>query len=219
MRSIRSRFRVALARSLRGRILDCGCGEDLFGPDLRRPGNDLVSLDLDLAALRQVPGRRVCASADRLPFADDTFDGVWSCALVEHVREETLPEMARVIRPGGRLVVVTPNRHSPFDSLKRVLGLMTWDAVPGHVRLYRLRELQAYGRVQGEMLWLPPLAGLFRRLARLAHVWVLDARVTPEVKRMARRRALGRAGRAWYEAHFAKAALARRLQPIEAWIR
>jgi SAM-dependent methyltransferase len=196
MRSIRSPRRVALARSLRGRILDCGCGEDLFGPDLRRPGNDVLSLDLDLKVLRRVPGRKVSASADRLPFADDTFDAVWSCALVEHVSGDTLPEMIRVVRPGGRLVVVTPNRHSPFDSLKRVLGLITWDTTPGHVRLYGLRELQTYGRVEGEMLWLPPLAALFQRVPRLAHVWVLDGQVTLDLKRIARRASPSRSVRA-----------------------
>ena len=186
MRSIRSRLRVTLAGQLRGRILDCGSGEDLFGPYLRRNGNDVVSLDLDEKEVRRTPGQRVVGSCAEIPFADDTFDAVWSCAIIEHVREDTVPEMIRVTRPGGRVIAITPNHHSPLDSMKRVLGLYTWDSTPGHVRLYHLKELEFYGQVTGETLVLPFMGWFFRRFPRLAHVWILDIRVTDELKARAR---------------------------------
>jgi SAM-dependent methyltransferase len=186
MRSIRSRLRLALAGQLRGRILDCGSGEDLFGPTLRRGGNDVISLDLDEKEVRRTPGRRVVASGAAIPFADNAFDAVWSCAIIEHVREDTVPEMIRVTRPGGRIIAVTPNRHSPLDSMKRLLGLYTWDTTPGHVRLYPLKELQSYGAVMGETFIVPFMGWFFRRFPRLAHVWILDIRVTDELKARAR---------------------------------
>jgi glycosyltransferase involved in cell wall biosynthesis len=70
----------------------------------------------------------------------------------------------------------------------------------------------------------PATRRLFRPGEHLVTVPCGDAGALAEaLERLARdpprRQALGRAGRAWYEAHFAKAALARRLQPIEAWIR
>lgn len=190
MHSIRSKTRLGLARQLRGRILDCGSGSDLFGPILRGGGNEVVSLDMDLKELRRTPGRRVAASCARIPFADDAFDAVWACAIIEHVVEETLPEMIRVTRPGGRVIAVTPNRHSPFDSLKRMLGLYTWDSTPGHVRLYKLKELQEYGEVHGELVWAPGMGWFFWKHPRMAHTWILDLAVTSGLKDKARQKGL-----------------------------
>lgn len=186
MHSILSKLRVRLARKLRGRILDCGSGGDLFGPIFRAGGNEVVSLDVDFRALLCTPGLRVVGDCARLPFADDCFDAVWAAAVIEHVRQDTLPEMIRVTRPGGSVVAITPNRRSPFDCLKRVTGLATWDSHPSHVRLYNLEELQQYGPVHGELVWLPGLEWFFWRYPRLAHVWILDLEVTPALKQKAR---------------------------------
>ena len=182
MRSIRSRLRVRLAKQLRGRILDCGSG-DLFGPFLRRGGNEVISLDLDEAALAKTPGTRVVSSCARMPFVNDYFDAVWACAIIEHVKEEVLPEMVRVTRPGGRMVAVTPNRHSPFDCLKRLIGLDAWDQIEGHVRLYGLQELALYGEVHGEARFVPWMGWFFRSHPQVAHVWIIDIRVTQALKR------------------------------------
>lgn len=188
MRSIRSRTRLALAEQLRGRILDCGSGEDLFGPVLRAGGNEVISLDLDLRGLRRTPGRRVAGSCARIPFADDAFDAVWACAVIEHVAEETVPEMIRVTRIGGRVIAVTPNRHSPLDCLKRMLGLYTWDSTPGHVRLYRLKELQEYGEVHGELMWLPGMGRFFWEHPQVSHTWIIDLAITRDLKETARQK-------------------------------
>jgi len=188
LHSILSKLRVNLAGQLRGRILDCGSGNDLFGPILRSSGNEVVSLDMDLAELRRTPGVRVAASCARIPFADDSFDAVWACAIIEHVAEETLPEMIRVTRAGGRVIAITPNRHSPFDYLKRMTGLSTWDSHPSHVRLYKLKELQEYGEVHGELVWAPGMGWFFWKHPCLGHVWILDLVVTPALKEKARQK-------------------------------
>jgi SAM-dependent methyltransferase len=182
MKSKLSPLRISLARQLAGRILDCGSGEDLFGPHLRREGNDVISLDIDAEALKNIAGKTVQASCTDIPFPDDTFDAVWACAIIEHVKAETLPEMIRVTRPGGRLIAVTPNAHSPFDAVKRLLGMATWWENPGHVRLYTARELRCYGPVRGETRFLPHFGWFFRRFPEFAHVLVLNVRVTAELK-------------------------------------
>jgi len=102
MRSVRSKLRVKLAGQLRGRILDCDSGEDVFGPYLRREPNTVISLDIDEQALKDTPGIRVVSSCALTPFPDDYFDAVWACAVIEHVKEETLLEMIRVTRAGWR---------------------------------------------------------------------------------------------------------------------
>jgi len=188
MKSIVSKLRSRLARELTGRILDCGSGEDLFGPHLRRPGNKVISLDIDAAALKHTPGTSVVASCAEMPFIDDYFDAVWACAMIEHVVEDTLPEMVRVTRPGGRIVAVTPNKHSPFDPIKRLAGMKTWAQGRGHVRLYDTRELGFYGPVIGETQWIPLMGWFFRRVPQMAHVLILDVIVTAELKEKMRRR-------------------------------
>ena len=194
MHSKRTRLRLALAGQLRGKILDCGSGDDLFGPILRRPGNDVISLDVDEQALRKIPGPYVVASCTDIPFPDDTFDAVWACAIIEHVREETLPEMIRVTRPGGRVIAITPNRYSPFDCVKRLMGMPTWTDPPSHVRMYDARELRGYGPVHGETWFVPLMGWFFWRVPELAHVLIADIRVTEAVKRRARARAGGAGG-------------------------
>ena len=67
-----------------------------------------MSVDLDPRGL--APGRGVCASALALPFADATFDVVAAFDVVEHCEPEALAvaELARVLGPGGRLLLSVP---------------------------------------------------------------------------------------------------------------
>ena len=55
--------------------------------------------------------------AETLPFAEASFDGVLLNEVLEHVENEaqTLREIHRVLRPGGHLVVMSPNRWFPFE--------------------------------------------------------------------------------------------------------
>lgn len=89
------------------RVLDVGSAD---GPSVTwmRGGHERVAVDLDPRGL--TPGRDVCASALALPFADATFDVVAAFDVVEHCEPESvaLAELARVLRPGGRLLMSVP---------------------------------------------------------------------------------------------------------------
>src|SRR5215472_3336162 len=78
--------------------------------------------DLSLSALPITPGklfalggpplaRLVQGDAQRLPFADSSFDIVVSCETIEHVPlvQAAISEMYRITRPGGKLFLTTPN--------------------------------------------------------------------------------------------------------------
>ena len=111
---------------LGGNWLDCGCADGAYAVALHRAGaTSVVGVDVeqarvDLARARwqQVPAVSFeVARAESLPFADDTFDGVLINEVLEHVQNEerSLAEIQRVLRPGGYLVVMAPNRLFPFE--------------------------------------------------------------------------------------------------------
>jgi SAM-dependent methyltransferase len=75
-------------------------------------------------------GSYACASSDRLPFRAASFDGVLLNEVLEHVDDEwaTLRECLRVVRPGGHLALISPNRWFPFEGHGAVFGPWTLDA-------------------------------------------------------------------------------------------
>ena len=99
-------------------VVEAGCGEGYGGQVLADAGAALVAgLDLDLATLRHAAGAYrgvpvAAANLVALPVADGAVDLVVSSQVVEHLwdQDQFVAECARVLRPGGRLVVTTPNR-------------------------------------------------------------------------------------------------------------
>ena len=94
-------------------VLDLGCGHaSWLAPELRVAGL-VVGADPDLPALRHytAASHRVAAVADHLPFRDASFDLVVCAFVFEHLATPAaaLTEIRRVLRPGGRLVFLTPN--------------------------------------------------------------------------------------------------------------
>jgi SAM-dependent methyltransferase len=100
-------------------------GIDISGPVIR-----LARREFDAAPL-------LAAGADvrALPFADATFDFVYSMGTIEHFAESdvALRECLRVLKPGGLALVGVPNRLDPFLR-------------PALVRLLSIAGLYAYGR-------------------------------------------------------------------------
>jgi SAM-dependent methyltransferase len=90
-----------LGEDLRGlRVLDVAGGDGYWAAQARKRGAWAVALDLAEAKLRR-------GDALRLPFADGSFDRVMSICAIEHFDDGALAlaEMARVLAPGGELVM------------------------------------------------------------------------------------------------------------------
>ena len=95
------------------RVLDIGCGEGQVARQLAASGARVVGLDPTVAQITAASGRAggpryLRARAEALPCGDATFDTVVLCAALEHVEdfEGALQEVARVLEPGGRFVLV-----------------------------------------------------------------------------------------------------------------
>jgi ubiquinone/menaquinone biosynthesis C-methylase UbiE len=113
------------------RVLEAGCGTGLVLERLRSRGaQGLFGIDLSagmLTTARQHGFRVAQASVTALPFPDASFDVAYSFKVLAHVPDikAALAEMARVVRPGGTLVLEFYNRRSLRGlrwALKRLAG-------------------------------------------------------------------------------------------------
>lgn len=101
----------------------------------------------------------------RLPFADAAFDAVYSMGTIEHFAESeaAVVELARVLKPGGRLVLGVPNRHDPFLRPLMVavlyrLGLYGYGYEKSYSRRSLRRMIEATGlrvTVESGILFMP----------------------------------------------------------------
>jgi SAM-dependent methyltransferase len=113
----RSRYRFAAQFAAGRRVLDVASGAGFGLQMLRQAGASPLGLDYDAAALREVrriepAAHLVHADATRLPLATHSLDLVVSFETLEHVPDARAMalEIRRVLKPGGRLVLSTPNR-------------------------------------------------------------------------------------------------------------
>lgn len=100
-------------------VLDLGCGKGRFAARLAERGARVVGLDVAAVMLRDARGRGlpvVLGSARRLPMGDGTIDAVVAIEVIEHLTtadlRASLAEVVRVLRPGGRLVIIDKNAAS-----------------------------------------------------------------------------------------------------------
>lgn len=100
-----------------GLFLEAGCGTAESSRALEGDGRRKLGVDLSLGALasarRTVPEFRLLqADIRRLPVRDTSVDGLWNLGVMEHFLEpdgdEVLREFARVLRPGGHVVLFWP---------------------------------------------------------------------------------------------------------------
>lgn len=133
------------------RVLDVGCGAgtaelilsllqsggDGAPPQPDRPTH-FIGIDVVLPRLRDarraarehgLTSELAAADASRLPFADASFDAAFAVAVLQHIEEpeRALAGLARVMRPGGRLVVVEPDNAARYWFSEPRIGREAFD--------------------------------------------------------------------------------------------
>lgn len=150
------RWRVdEISKRVRGFTLHVGCVDDperigveeWLHPRLLREAT-VVGVDFSLSGLEEMERRGVagaglvCGDAMRLPFRSGTFETVVASEIIEHVGnpEAMMSECARVLAPGGSLIVTTPNPFCiPWIVKGRKGPAATWN--PQHVAWFDGRTL------------------------------------------------------------------------------
>ena len=152
------------------RVLDAGSGEGYGAAAARQAGaTTVVALDYDPVAVERAARTyrlpAVQGNLVDLPFADDVFDLVLSLQTLEHVWNQPrfVAECARVLRPGGRLALTTPNRlifppGNPFHAREvdvrelRVLAESSPFQVETLLGLRHGDRIAAYEREHGDLV-------------------------------------------------------------------
>jgi SAM-dependent methyltransferase len=150
--------------------LDLGCGFDFVrnGATFTMPAGNCraVGLDMDATALRQHTrlSQRVVGNGETLPFGRGTFDLVTMNMVMEHVKTPRLlfAEVNRVLRPGGVLLLHTPNAvgyttlatrmvptalRAPLAA--RIQGRTEDDLYPTYYRANSVKDLRRLGKNNG----------------------------------------------------------------------
>lgn len=125
------------------RVLDLGCAAGTYVRYLGRQGHSVVGLDYSIPSLQraiaadtQHLGCYTGGEAYNLPFADERFDLVVSIGVFQALENAglALDEMARVLRPGGMLLVEFLNSYEVVSATKALVGRLKGEE--RRVRMY-----------------------------------------------------------------------------------
>jgi SAM-dependent methyltransferase len=144
------------------KILENGCGVGMYVEHLAPLGGQIIGLEFDFERAAEAASRSariLNAAGENLPFPDSSFDLILSHEVLEHVLDDrqAMVEMARVLKPGGRVVIFVPNRGYPFEThgiywrgeyrfgnipLVNYLPRRWRDSLAPHVRVYSSRDMR-----------------------------------------------------------------------------
>lgn len=182
-----TRLRLVFDEALAGvelagtRLLDAGAGTGYFSAAAHARGAHVTAVDVGPDLLAQVaakcPAELVVGDVLDLPFPDESFDVVVCSEVLEHTPDPRggVGELARVVAPGGTLVVTTPNHAWHFAvvvanrlGLRPYEGLENWPRWAELGRWVESSGLRVVDRRGFNVLPLKGLIGRFDRLGRTA---------------------------------------------------
>ncbi len=166
-----------------GRALDLGCREGHQTRWLQKRGYEVTSVDVEAL----FDGAQVVDANEPLPFPDRYFDLVWSSEVIEHLKDprRSLTELRRVTKPGGRLILTTPNSYMWLFSLLAKAGLGPEKLQrPDHLHFFDLdaiRSIAPDADLYGYFPYLGPKRTIYdeRLVGWLSPTFVISLREPP----------------------------------------
>lgn len=107
-----------LAMKKGDKLLDIGCGRGDFTKEFSDLGLEVAGMDREKGDSEMLQGIDIRIQEDleqdRFPFEDNRFDVVFSKSVIEHIQnpDSFMKEQLRVLKPGGRIICMTPDWHS-----------------------------------------------------------------------------------------------------------
>jgi ubiquinone/menaquinone biosynthesis C-methylase UbiE len=165
------------------RLLEIGCGLGTDWLQFARAGAITTGVDLTPAsielvkkrfALEGIPVDAQVADAEHLPFENDSFDAVYSFGVLHHTpnTQKSIDEVHRVLKPGGRIVIMLYHKSSihvylgtPLYKISHKLKAGTRSLVEDWVRVYDGAE-NPLGKAYSK----PELRKMFSRFRNLSFV-------------------------------------------------
>jgi SAM-dependent methyltransferase len=134
-------------------VLDAGCGTGILAVHVADHVGRVVGMDISpgmlaVAATRRAEARKtnvefVRGDLEAIPFGNGSFDCAISSAALYNTRlEVSLPELRRVVRPGGRILIADlVQRHPRRDRLPAWALLRALASAPGHAAMFGVRRM------------------------------------------------------------------------------
>jgi len=163
------------------RLLDVGCGSGVFTSKFGQDFSEVWGIDVQdqylaefqAVALGQPKFHIAKMSASAMSFEDAYFDSIVTIETLEHVADlpSTCSELARVLKPGGELIITVPNRWFPCENHGMSIGEMEFGRVPlltyfpslhrrwANARVFRVKDIDnlllplGFRRVATDYLW------------------------------------------------------------------
>lgn len=144
------------------KVLDIGCGNGYVLSRYAIEGAHTFGIDLTTMAVALsmkrfthmgLEGAFIQANAETLPFKDSSFDCVSSMGVLHHTpeTEKAIGEVYRVLKPGGRLILMFYYRNSIFNRytlpMRRLLNPKNW--FKSHQKM--LNDVDGYGNPKGDV--------------------------------------------------------------------
>lgn len=139
----------------RVKVVDIGCGPGHLTGQIKDLGVDVEGADLsdnslEILKKKSLKGKKVDLE-DTFPYKDSTFDVVVASEIIEHIirTEFFLDELIRICKPGGILIITTPNVASLARRLMLLFGVNPYLEYKlyggaGHVRYFTFKNMRSF---------------------------------------------------------------------------